>query len=249
MAGHRTIYDFGMNNGDDVDYYLKKGFRVVGVEANPHLCTDCLLKFDDAVTRGDLVVLNFALTEGASNEATPFFIHKTNHVLSRIVEPPKDTADDYSVIMVPQRKASDIVRDYGGPHYIKIDVEHFDHRVLADLFGASIFPTFISAEAQSIQVFPLLAAHYKFFNLVEGRSVSIDYKDANIRTADGEQKFSFNHHSAGPFGEDIVSPWLTRDAFSRLLPKKGLGWKDIHATNIRMPQTLSPKEESNHPVG
>jgi hypothetical protein len=25
------IYDFGMNNGDDTEYYLKKGFRVVGV--------------------------------------------------------------------------------------------------------------------------------------------------------------------------------------------------------------------------
>jgi len=27
-----------MYNGDDTDYYLRKGYRVVGVEANPDLC-------------------------------------------------------------------------------------------------------------------------------------------------------------------------------------------------------------------
>jgi hypothetical protein len=28
------VYDVGMFNGDDTAYYLKKGFRVVGIEAN-----------------------------------------------------------------------------------------------------------------------------------------------------------------------------------------------------------------------
>ena len=29
-----------MNNGDDTDFYLKKGFKVVAVEANGRLCED-----------------------------------------------------------------------------------------------------------------------------------------------------------------------------------------------------------------
>jgi hypothetical protein len=31
------IYDFGMHDGADTDYYLRKGFRVVAVEADPLL--------------------------------------------------------------------------------------------------------------------------------------------------------------------------------------------------------------------
>ncbi len=31
------IYDVGMHKGEDADYYLKKGFRVIGFEAIPEL--------------------------------------------------------------------------------------------------------------------------------------------------------------------------------------------------------------------
>lgn len=35
-----VIYDFGMNNGDDTEYYLLKGANVVGVDANLALCDE-----------------------------------------------------------------------------------------------------------------------------------------------------------------------------------------------------------------
>jgi 16S rRNA A1518/A1519 N6-dimethyltransferase RsmA/KsgA/DIM1 with predicted DNA glycosylase/AP lyase activity len=31
------IYDVGMNNGDDTAYYLRRGFRVVAIEADTRL--------------------------------------------------------------------------------------------------------------------------------------------------------------------------------------------------------------------
>jgi hypothetical protein len=31
------IFDFGANDGRDTEFYLLKGYRVVGVEANPQL--------------------------------------------------------------------------------------------------------------------------------------------------------------------------------------------------------------------
>jgi putative ABC transport system substrate-binding protein len=33
----QLIYDVGMNNGDDTAYYLRRGFRVLAIEANPDL--------------------------------------------------------------------------------------------------------------------------------------------------------------------------------------------------------------------
>lgn len=42
------IFDIGMHNGDDSDYYLKKGFRVIAIEANPTLCALGAARFKEA---------------------------------------------------------------------------------------------------------------------------------------------------------------------------------------------------------
>jgi hypothetical protein len=31
------IYDVGANNGNDTDHYLRRGFRVLAIEANPQV--------------------------------------------------------------------------------------------------------------------------------------------------------------------------------------------------------------------
>ena len=49
-----VIYDFGMNNGDDVAYYLLKGHRVVGVEANSDLCAEVEERFAREIETGRL---------------------------------------------------------------------------------------------------------------------------------------------------------------------------------------------------
>jgi hypothetical protein len=46
-VAREVIYDFGMNNGDDVEYYLLKAPRVVGVDANPGLCAEVRKRFAD----------------------------------------------------------------------------------------------------------------------------------------------------------------------------------------------------------
>ena len=67
---------------------------------------------------------------------------------------------------------------------------------------------------------------------VDGASIESRYRNYNITTYQGVIQHSFPHHSAGPFGNDISGPWMTPDNFFRVLALVGLGWKDIHATNI-----------------
>ena len=56
--------------------------------------------------------------------------------------------------------------------------------------------------------------------------------------------YSFPHHSAGPFRDDISGPFMTASNFFRVLAIVGLGWKDIHATNIEQPDTkYAPQPE------
>ena len=230
-AGVRpVIYDFGMNNGDDVQYYLLKNARVVGVEANAGLCELARKRFSREIASGQLTILNLALSDRESAEPLTFYIHKTNHVLSQLPKPDESSLHEFEPVQVQSRTPSSIVRRFGPPLYIKIDVEHFDLQVLRNLFAAGIRPPEISAESHSIAVFACLVENgYRRFSLVDGWTVPKVYGNATVATAQGPKPYSFPKHSAGPFGVDIRSQWSDADAFFVELAKAGLGWKDIHA--------------------
>ena len=225
-----VIYDFGMNNGDDAEYYLLKGSKVVGVDANPALCRQVEQRFAAEIGEGRLVVLNCALPGGEAG-ATDFFIHKENDVLSQLPVP--DSMGEFERIRVPCRDPVEIIREHGEPRYIKVDLEGLDAEILRAVFAAGIRPPEISAESHTIDVFAcLVEAGYKSFNLVDGESVPALYRDARIETPDGAAVFRFKPHSAGPFGVDIRSDWQDPESFFHLLATVGLGWKDIHASNL-----------------
>ena len=126
-----------------------------------------------------------------------------------------------------------IIEQHGAPFYIKIDLESYDQVILMELFRKNIRPKFVSAESHSIDIFTLLVAfgRYISFNLVDGATVQEKYANHPIMTQNGRKLYTFPHHSAGPFGEDIKGPWMTPDNFFRRLAFEQLGWKDIHATN------------------
>lgn len=227
----RLIYDFGMNNGDDVEYYLLKGARVVGVEANPALCELVERRFQREIEADRLVVLNLALAEQESSEPISFYLHKTNHGLSQLPRPGDAELHEFDEVQVRCRTPASIVREFGEPSYIKIDVEHFDVAVLKNLFAAGIFPPEISAESHSAEVFAcLLSNGYRSFNLVDGPSLPRRYGNATIMSPQGPRTFHFSPDSAGPFGEDIHGPWEDGNTFLHTLAIAGLGWKDIHAS-------------------
>jgi FkbM family methyltransferase len=230
----RVIYDFGSNNGDDIPYYLKKSDTVVAVEANPALCEKIANRFDAEIKSGRLFIENCILNTDRNTAKLDFYIHKFDHVLSQFPKPDECNIANFQKILLPSLTPFEIINKYGPPHYIKIDVERYDHEILRHLFNNSIFPPFISAESHSLDVFCLLVAcgKYKAFKLVEGNSVSKLYNNATIMTDSGTENYSFPHHSAGPFGDDIKGKWMTSVDLMRHLALEGLGWKDIHATSV-----------------
>ena len=46
------IYDVGMHRGEDTQFYLRKGFRVVAFEANPENVSFCRNKFRESIDHG-----------------------------------------------------------------------------------------------------------------------------------------------------------------------------------------------------
>lgn len=231
MSERRVIYDFGSNNGDDIPYYLLKSDLVVAVEANPSLAGKIEARFAAEIEAGRLAVENCVLSDMPGTDPVPFYVHKKNHVLSTFPRPADDKIAEFQQISLHPRTPSSIVREYGAPHYIKIDIEHFDAKILRELFANSIKPPYISAEIHHIEVFAILVAapEYRSFKLVDGRSVNVKYADHTVESVKGPTAYSFPFHSAGPFGDDIEGPWMDADDMFRILGKSGLGWKDIHA--------------------
>ncbi|MBE7218190.1 MAG: FkbM family methyltransferase [Caulobacteraceae bacterium] len=234
----KIIYDFGANNGDDIPYYLLKADRVVAVEANPVLAEGIASRFAPEVESGRLHVVGCALTDGETSGAATFHVHRHYHFLSQFPAPEGDAAHDFKTIEVPTIGVVELVRAQGAPFYVKIDVEGYDQNILRALFEAGIYPPYISVESHSIEVFALLVAsgRYGAFKLVEGNTVERRYGEAQVATANGGRTaYRFPRHSAGPFGEDIEGPWMTANAFFKVLSVTGLGWRDIHASRVDAP--------------
>ena len=57
------IFDVGAHKGEDVAFYLSKGFRVIAIEANPEFCQEIADRFKEAISRGSLTVINTAIAQ------------------------------------------------------------------------------------------------------------------------------------------------------------------------------------------
>lgn len=229
----RIIYDFGAHNGNDIPYYLMNSDLVVAVEANPSLCRTIEKRFQAEKQNGRLAIENRVLTVDKELPEVAFYIHKKYLVLSQLSKPGYNREMKFEKVLLPSASVIDIIKKYGAPYYIKIDLEHYDSQILRSLFDNGIYPPFISAESHSIEVFSLLVCQGKYnaFKLVDGATVSQVYSDRQILNGKNEIPYSFPPHSAGPFGNDVDGKWMNANNFFRLLAFEGLGWKDIHATN------------------
>lgn len=227
-----VIYDVGMHIGNDTDYYLRKGYKVVAIEANPALCEQARRRFADRLG-DDLEILNVGITQVPDER--DFFVHR-NSALSTFRPPPDaGNAEVWRRISVPTARLSDIVRAYGEPCFIKIDIEHFDVFAIDDLRASGITPPAISAEAHDFDVLvALLRMGYGRFKFVNGAQVPRQFRDHEIRFRDGTlAKYSFPLHSSGPYGEDLPGEWLSAAKAVYLYHGRhimfGAGWFDIHA--------------------
>ncbi len=228
------VYDVGMNNGDDSAYYLRKGLRVVGIDANPAICSYCTERFADDIARGAMTILNVAA--GDIEGRATFYVNSDKHTISTFHPHEFDCQEwapkNWMPVDVEVTRLSTLIARYGAPHFIKIDVEFHDKVVLRDLLHAGIRPRYISAEAHEVDVYDLLVEMgYDRFKFVRGAEVQERFHDTSIARVDGtEVGYSFPWDASGPFGDDLPGDWLDKDAALETLLALGLDWIDIHAS-------------------
>ncbi len=74
MAVERVVYDVGMHKNEDTEFYLERGMRVIGVEANPILVDELRNKFTKDVENNRLAIVDKAISR--ANGTALFAINK-----------------------------------------------------------------------------------------------------------------------------------------------------------------------------
>ena len=112
-------------------------------------------------------------------------------ILSQSILPSKENLNSFNKIKIQSKYVLDIIKEFGDPYYIKIDIEHTDHLILRELFLSKIQPPYISAEVHTSKVFSLLSVlgEYESFKTVMGRQVSKRYKNHEIDTINGKKNY------------------------------------------------------------
>ena len=239
---NKIIYDFGASSGENIPYYLLKSDLVVAVEADPRNCNHIEKKFQKDIQSGKLILEKCILTEKNENNKN-FYIHKNNHLLGQFPKPIKSLNKNFFRIEILSKDVLEVIKFYGDPYYIKIDLEEYDEIILKRILSNNIKPSYLSVEATNTNMLELLnnLGKYKSYKLVEGNNVEYIYKNTKIHLKSIIKNYSFPKNSAGPFGNDIYGTWINKKNFSELMNFKSCGWRDIHCSSL----DLSEEEENS----
>jgi FkbM family methyltransferase len=186
MPDKNLIYDVGAHDGSDTAYYLKQGYGVVAIEANPILAGRLNTRFADEKAAGRLIVLNVAVTE-EDREGVSFYVSKDDWKSSLIREMAQTVGGGIDPVEVPGRGLCSLFDEFGIPWYCKIDIEGYDARAIAGLAKYAGRPPHISCETSSRSIgevhldnnllYPALdamaSAGYSKFKLVDQESLVV----------------------------------------------------------------------------
>ncbi|SAK47200.1 FkbM family methyltransferase [Caballeronia ptereochthonis] len=233
------VFDIGVNAGEDTSYYLQKGFRVVGVEANPRIFAQLQITFEQAIAEARLTLLNIGIWNQPMT--LPFYINLDNDHWSSF-DPVYGCRNNtrYDIINVPCIGIRTLFEQYGIPRYMKVDIEGGDKLVLADLPGLHDIPPFVSVEEFGNQTIPeLYKAGYRKFKIVPQLHKELT-PPGTIQLEGVPVEKSFHGTDSGLFGLDLAGDWLDYDQAQadfrqrvRNEAGKGIGppneWFDVHA--------------------
>src|SRR5262245_1526537 len=166
----KLVFDIGAHTGEDTRFYLRKGFRVVAIEAYPPHAQHIRDQLADDIFRGDLVVEQIGI--GKSRGIGKFYVHQTHadwHRSETNANAHSMRANRLRQISILFTDASSLFANYGVPYYLKVDIEDSDWLVIMAI-SVECKPTFVSFEvgykAQDC-LWHLDSIGYKSFQIVD----------------------------------------------------------------------------------
>jgi len=215
------IYDVGMHKGEDTDYYLRKGFRVIGFEADPELAEHCRQRFADEIRKEKLKIVEGAITEipieKTAGNKIRFFRNKKKSIWGTVdnqwAHRNELLGSSIEIIEVPVVDFSGCLLKYGIPHYLKIDIEGMDIICLKALRSFEQKPDYISIESEKIsfeklteEIDLLMQLGYNRFKAIQQLGISFQ-KEPNPSQEGVYVGYQFSEGCSGIFGKDLPGIW------------------------------------------
>ncbi|MFZ0247362.1 MAG: FkbM family methyltransferase [Candidatus Binatus sp.] len=212
------IYDVGFHHGEDTEFYLTKGFKVVAIEAHPALYHAGRQKFIHDIESGRLMLLNVAVAETSGPIS---FFESDNDVWGSIR---RDAAKrnerlgaGWREITVEGRQFGEILRQFGVPYYMKVDIEGADLLCLKALAEFDDRSQYISIEAEvdvlsgiRKEIAALSSLGYAKFKIV--RQGHVPLQSCPNPAREGRfVEYKFPYGSSGMFGEEAPGEWISGD--------------------------------------
>jgi FkbM family methyltransferase len=171
------IVDLGMNDGSDTFFYLKKGFNVVAVEANPTLVDRTSRRFGRFINANSLRLLNCGISDVGS-EPIDFYINHTRSEWSSFIKAIGSRGNEgFSIKKISMLPIGDLFAKFGTPYYLKIDIEGYDQRIIDAITPLPYRPCFISAEESGVGMVDSLSAMgaiaFKLVNQTDHSSIKL----------------------------------------------------------------------------
>lgn len=218
LAMNALIYDVGAHHGEDSAFYLKKGFRVVAIEANPWLAKALRERFADAMDTGQ-----FTLVEGAvadQDGEVEFFVNGVSAwgtIREDWARRNLEMGAPSRKIRVPAVSFATVLERYGVPHYLKIDIEGADMVCVRALGKSSSRPAYVSLESSKTSWRELMAEFstlaglgYERFKVINQRRIEEQVEPVPAREG-RHAGLRVQRDSTGLFGAELPGRWLTRD--------------------------------------
>jgi len=232
------IYDLGMHRGEDAEFYLRKGFRVVAFEADPELAAFCRTRYHQYVDSGQLRIVEGAivgdLDAGASRRVV--FHRNTEHSVWGTV------CSDWSQrnarlgggsvsIEVNVIDLHATLLETGMPYYMKIDLEGMDMVCVKTLANFQVRPDYISLESNKSsfreieeEIRALVELGYNSFQAVEQSAIPARQRPPSPPREGRYVDHCFQEGSSGLFGRELGGEWLTAAQVLRLYRFIRLGY-------------------------
>jgi FkbM family methyltransferase len=210
------IFDVGMHTGRDTEFYLKKGFNVIGVEANPELVKSNLSKFNEYLSDGRLIICDYAIADYEGE--VQFYVNNLHDDWGTISEDFASRNEKIgtmnSIIQVKCQPFINILSKYGVPYYLKIDIEGADMLCIKDLYSLPEKPRYVSIEAglnsfnETFSELSLLwNLGYRSFKIVN-QAVNKDIVCPHPPLEGDFVDYHFDGTCSGLFGEETLGRWL-----------------------------------------
>ncbi len=211
------IYDVGAHKGEDTEFYLKKGFRVVAIEAMPEFCESISNRFSEYVKSGALSVVNLAVSNSPGDIS--FYVDDRVSEWGTTNQDWSERNKNFGAgvgraLTIRAAKLADILKEHGIPRYCKIDIEGNDLEALASLENLSELPQFVSIESDKSSWKKLIEEFETFERLGYRKYRIIDQSLVYMQkcpTAPKEGKFvdwRFKNGSSGLFGNELPGTWV-----------------------------------------